>query len=102
MEAMAAQRGRRTQRAPRVDEAALAAVDAQAQVVLVAGRDLARPERAARAAGEAQQDLDVVVESPAGDEGAQLGAQLADLEAGDVAGELERVRADVADAAAGA
>ena len=43
-------------------EAALGPVDAQPQAVLVAGRDLARPQRAARAVGVAQQDLRVVVE----------------------------------------
>src|SRR6187200_3647989 len=81
-------------------DAAAAAIDAQAQVVLVARRDLARPERTARAAGEAQHHLDVVVEAAARDEGAQLGAQLADRLPGDVAGELEGMGADVADAAA--
>ena len=43
-------------------EAALGAVDAELQAVLVAGRDLARPEHALGAALEAQQDMDVVVE----------------------------------------
>src|SRR5204862_3934495 len=81
-------------------DAAAAAVHAQAQVVLVARCDLARPERAACTAGEAKHHLNVVVEAAAGDEGGELRAQLADLKTGDVSGELERVRADVADAAA--
>ena len=82
--------------------AALGPVDAQPQAVLVAGRDLARPQRAARAVGVAQQDLRVVVELAARRRTSEIGEQFGDLEPGDIVGEVEGVRADVAERAAGA
>src|SRR5262249_48926748 len=45
-------------------KAALRAIDAHHEAVLVAGRDLARPDRATRAVGVAQHDLRIVVEPP--------------------------------------
>ncbi len=81
-------------------QAALRAVDAQYEAVLVAGRHLARPEHAARAALVAQHDVDVVVELAALDEGRQLGRDRLRLGSGDEAGEVVGVRADVADRAA--
>ena len=77
----------------------LGAVDAQAQVVFLARRDLAGPEQAARAVGVAQLHLHMVIDAPAGHEGGQLGADPLWHEAGDELGELRRVRADVAEAA---
>ncbi len=49
-------------------EATLGPVDAQHEPVLVARRDLARPDRATRAIGVAQHDLGVVVEPAPGAE----------------------------------
>src|SRR4029077_12322458 len=70
------------------------------QPVLVAGRHLARPQRAARAALEAQQDLRVVVEPAARDKARQVGTHRVEREPRDEAGEMVGVRADVAQRAA--
>src|SRR5438094_10259411 len=53
-------------------EPTLAAVDSQPQSVLIAGRHLAGPQHAARAALEPQQDLGVVVGPPTGDKRGQV------------------------------
>src|SRR5690349_20168016 len=81
-------------------QARFLAVYAQSQAVLVAWRDLAAPQHAARAVVEAQQDVNVVVESATRHEPAQVCRQLARLEPGDEAREVVRVCADVAEAAA--
>ena len=54
------------------------------------------------AALEAQQDIAVVVELTAVDEGGDVGGEFGDVQAGDVFGEVFGVGADVTDAAGGA
>jgi hypothetical protein len=60
---------------------------------------LARPQTPARAVGETQQHVDVIVDRAAGNDGRDVGRHLRDLRAGDELRELERVRADVAERA---
>ena len=83
-------------------KAALGPVDAEAKPVLVARRDLARPQGAARPIGVAQHDLDVVVELAPGPERGEIGGELSKIEAGHVVGEIVGVGADVAERPAGA
>jgi hypothetical protein len=78
------------------------AVDLQHEVVLVPDLDLRRHEDAAGAADEAQQQVAVVVEAAARDEGGEVGADGLDLEAGHGGDQVLGVRADVADGARGA
>src|SRR5688572_19955904 len=75
------------------------AVDAQAQVVLVARADLARDEHAARAVVEAQERGAVVVELAARDDAVQVRTELRRAQIRDELGEMKRVHADVAHAA---
>jgi hypothetical protein len=77
-------------------EAALRSIDSQHQAVLVAGGDLARPERPARPVGVAQHHLSVIVEPAARAERGEVGRKLHEFEAGHVIGEVVRVGADVA------
>ena len=74
------------------------AVNADVQVVFVAGGNLRGEEHAAGAAFVADEHAAVVIERPTGDEGVEVGGDLFELEAGDVAGEVFRVRSDVAHA----
>src|SRR2546430_9930580 len=80
----------------------LLAVDPQPQPVFIARRDLARPQHPTRPVVEPKQDVNVVVEPAARYEAAQVGRQLARLEAGDDPPEIVRVRADIAKPAAAA
>src|SRR5918995_2745745 len=64
-------------------EAALGSVDADAQVVLLAGGDLGSDQHALRAAFVADQEVPVVVETPARHEGGELRPDLGDFAAGD-------------------
>ena len=59
-------------------------------------------QRAARAIGEAQQHMRVVVEPPAGNEGREIGGDRVELEPGDEQREIMRVHADVGQARRGA
>src|SRR5919108_2911870 len=81
-------------------ESALVAVDPDLEVVLIAGRDLACPEHAPRAARIAQKDIAVVVDPPPRDEGREVGAQPFELQAGDERRKVIGMAADVADRAA--
>ena len=81
-------------------QARCAAVQPDAQRVLLAAGDLRREQRAARAAFETQQHARVVVERPARDETRQLGTNRLDVAPRDEFQQVLRVRADVADAAA--
>ena len=83
-------------------EPALLAIDAQLQSVLVAGRDLARPEHALGPALEAQHHVVVVVEPAAGHEAGKVGGDLRHRQPGDEGEKVEGVRADIAERAAGA
>src|SRR5690606_5751238 len=80
---------------------ALLAIDAKAQAVLVARRNLACPQHAARTAPEAHHHLDIVVETPAFHERGELGGQFLKLETRDETGEIVGMGADIADTAAG-
>ena len=81
---------------------ALGPVDPEPEPVLVARRDLARPEGAARAVRVAQHDLDVVVELAPDAERSEIGGEFRELEARHIVGKIEGVRADVAERPAGA
>src|SRR5690606_12938693 len=70
------------------------------EVVLIARRDLARPEHAASAAPIAEQHLTVVVERAPVHEGRKLRAHGLELEPRDERREVLGVRADVAHAPA--
>src|SRR5690606_32414199 len=83
-------------------EPRLLAIDPQLQPVLATHRYLARPQHAAGPALEAQQDIDVVVEFPAGHEAREVGTHRLRLEPRDEAGEVVGMGADVADGPAGA
>jgi len=82
-------------------EPALGAIDTQAQIVLVAGHHLARPEHTLRPALEAQHDMGVVIELAAFDEAGQIGAELAQLQTGNEARKIVGMGADIADTTAG-
>ena len=81
-------------------EARALAIDSQAQVVLVADADLARDQHTRRTAGETQQHGAVVIEHPARHDAVQRRGDLLHRAAGHELGEVERMHADVADAAA--
>jgi hypothetical protein len=81
-------------------EARRIAVDAQAEIVLVARVDLACNEHAARAVVEAQECGAVVVELTIRDDAAQIRAELGRAQPRDELGEMESVHADVAHAGA--
>ncbi len=81
-------------------EPALGAVDPDLDVVLVADRHLARPEHALGAALVAQQDVDVVIDLAAFDEGVDIGEHGIQLEAGDEGREIVGMGPDIADGAA--
>src|SRR5262249_29024611 len=83
-------------------KAAILAIDAQAQRVLVAVCDLAGPEHATSTICKAQEHMCVVVDSAAGDGGGEVGEDMCGNAAGDEAGEMECVTAHVADRATGA
>src|SRR4029077_213420 len=72
-------------------QAALFSEDTQAQIVLVAGRDLAGPEQTPGAFGEAQHDLYVVVQAPAGHKSGKFSGQLPAIQSGDKTGEIVSV-----------
>jgi hypothetical protein len=74
-------------------------VHADVQIVLFTHRDLRAVQDALGTALEAEQHVAVVIELAAFDEGGQVGGQFADLQAGDVLGEVLCMGADVADAA---
>src|SRR5688500_10757494 len=78
---------------------AVFSIDAQAMAVEVADRHLARPQTTARAAREAQQQVDVVVDRASGNYRRHVGRDLGDLLARDELDELEGMRADVAESA---
>src|ERR1700733_12714449 len=77
------------------------AINAYGEVVLFSRRDLAHRQRAVRAVVEAQKGRRLIVEPPLRYRNTEVGAQLGDMHAGDVFGEVECVHADVADAASG-
>nr|ABM53569.1 hypothetical protein [uncultured bacterium CBNPD1 BAC clone 1664] len=83
-------------------EGGVGADDPQAQAVRGADGHLAGPELAAGAAGPAQAHLDVVVQSPTGDEAGGLGADRGRRLAGHEGRQVEGVGGDVAEGAAGA
>ncbi len=82
-------------------QARLVAVHAQPEPVLIARRNLTAPQHTPRAVLEPQQHVHVVVESAARHEPAQVRGKLAHRKPRDEAREIVRVRADVAEAAAG-
>ena len=71
------------------------AIDAQAQAVLIARRDLTRPERAPRAVRETQQHLRVVIETAAGYLRGQVCGDLRHAQPRDELQEMEGVRPDI-------
>ena len=73
-------------------QARLLAEDADALAVEVSGRRHAHPHQSARAVGEAQLHVRVVVRLPAGDQRGELGRDVRHLQAGDEAGEVMGVR----------
>lgn len=90
-------------------QTAAAAVDANAQIVFIAGGDLAGPDnssctrcifRPSRAALESQHHLRVVVQPAPVHKAAQPGSQLAYFHASDEFGQLIGMAADVTNAAA--
>ncbi len=81
-------------------QAGFLTVHAQPEPALIARRHLAPPQHAARAVFEPQQHVHVVIEPAARHESAQVRGELAHRQARDEAGEIVRVRADVAKAAA--
>ena len=83
-------------------QAGLLAVDPDREVVLFADGDLAGVQDALGPVVELEQAVAVVVHLASLDEGRQIGADVRDLQAGDVLGQVRGVGADVADAAAGA
>src|SRR5580704_4908975 len=82
-------------------DAALFAVDAEAEIVFVTDGDLAGPEHAADSFVVAEQDLNVVVETAAGNHDADVGGDLFGVMLADEAGDVVSVRADVAKRAGG-
>ena len=81
-------------------EAAFFAINADVQVVLFADADLRGVQDAFGAVVETEEDVDVVVKFATGHEGGGVSGEFFDLQTGDVFGQIFRMRADVADAAA--
>ena len=81
-------------------DAALLAIDADVQIILLTDADLRTVEHAFRAAFETQQHVGVVIQLAAFDEAGEVRGEFGNFEAGDVLREVFRVRADVAHAAA--
>src|SRR5215472_7949288 len=76
------------------------AVDTDRETILLTTRHLRAHQRSLGAIFEPQQQVRVIVQTPTGDEGAQVRAQRLDAPAGDELQQIRRVRADVADATA--
>src|SRR5256885_1941643 len=76
-------------------ERGVSAVDAQAQAILFAERDLRAEEHALGAALVPNENVGVVVDAATLDEGAHVRTELLDLETGDVTREMFGMRADV-------
>ena len=83
-------------------DAAQLAVNPDVEVVFFANGNLRTMKDTLGAAGETEQDVGVVVEFAALDKTGEVGGEFADLEAGDVFGEIFGVSPDVTDATAGA
>ncbi len=80
-------------------EAAFFAVHADVEIVFLANADLGGVQNSFGAVVETEEDVDVVIEDAAFDEGGDVGSEFFDFYAGDVFGKIFGVRADVADAA---
>ena len=74
------------------------AIDADVEVVLLAHGNLGRVENALRAIVKAEEDIAVVIQRTAFDEGGQVGGEFFDVEAGDELREVFGMGADVAEA----
>ena len=72
------------------------AINPQAQAVFLACGDLGTPQHPARARAVAQQDMGVVIDTPAGDKALQVGGELGKRQARDEIGEVEGMGADIA------
>ncbi len=81
-------------------QAGLVAVDPQPQRIVLAGRDLAGPQRTLRAAVEAQHDLNIIVEAPARYEVRQLRGHTVSAQARHELDQVIGVGTDVTEAAA--
>ena len=80
-------------------EAAFFSVDANVEVVFFADADLRAMENAFRAVFQTDEDVRVVVELTAFDEGGEVSCEFLNFQAGDVFCEIFGMGADVADAA---
>ena len=79
-------------------ESAEFAIDADGEVVLLAHGDLGRVEDALRAVVEAEEDIAVVIQRAALNEGGEVGGEFLDVETGDELREVFGMGADVAEA----
>src|SRR5690606_10396170 len=81
-------------------DAALRAIDAQAQRIFIAGRNLAAPEHPLRAALKTQHHMGIVVQTTPLDKTVEIGSKAVEREAGHEGGEIEGVGPDIARCAA--
>ena len=80
----------------------LFAIDADGQAVAFTHADLAGQQRTARAIGETQQDLAIVIDAAARNDGAQIGKDFSHLQAGNEFGQMKRMDANIGHAATNA
>ncbi len=80
--------------------AALCAIDAQAQRIFIAGRNLAAPEHALGTARKTEHHMRIVVQATSLDKTVEISRKAVERQAGHEGGEIEGVRANIAGRAA--